>query len=945
MEKTTLTPFEQLKRRINREFPKKKLVGDIVISEDEYVLIVDYFQGVYRRIAYGLHNYPPDPVVAVALVQIGIRHYDSNFWGHVANVLGVESLPSNQQTRIGAFFYNTLKRYNRLNLGPSERVKNILMHGFVSDFYADDLFNFLFAFYRIDLERDLSRLDRSMMNELIDVISRNDNTGRTYLIVQQTADAILINPRGSKVRIRRLLNLIDRCFWLRLIPVNPINRLSKCFIRWQNNSKEFSVELQKYHVGSYKGQGKKSFLSPYLKCNFSNTTFSLIFPSQLIKFDCLDHVYWRISGKYGLTYYDVDLYEGVIGYKTGELSVGISAELLFEKFDIDLMCGSQRLRRFRIDNDCARFFNKHGEYIQPESLPVGEAFAFTVFGDLIFSEGFIDSERRGDLSLSYFDLQYGDILRLPGSKPLSVGKKFEEGILPRGRLAGAYAINTDGEQVCIYKKPPTVLIKILPSREVGTRILINDHQYRLFDETTTVVSLNERNEEMGYIINLADYNCINDGIYRVAVDVPNDRSNRYWEFCLINDFSFEFEDAPYVFSPRGTILFKEALEIIPDEQSEKLSGENAFNFEIDNNSDDIMFWFKTVSGVIIPVIISVPVFKWKFGDTDWEIEAPSEIWHSDFPTWIYIKYPNDTIRMYMDDSANDEVAEGSAIFAKLKEKNIFLCDMTRFKSWFGRDQDIRKIYLDFPNNTQEFISVVTRSTVRSCTISGDYKNNTLICKLEIIGKAKYYADIKCDGIIIAEKHFVHEGYLEIKTRIISGKYRVTVFEEEDDDTGFGNANFLYVDEFKQDILNPYDLNGKNILINHIKKSEDSVFSIPLNCRYVIEDLYQKEKTDKHSYYGRMTVSRNSGHAFLAFSDVRVEFLSLNKLNLTRITFLDDEEYYEFLYDTKKRIILKDGDMRLPRGERYRRYTSLFPDEYIFIISFIESKSSKAQGGI
>jgi len=44
MGRVVLSPFIWLKRRILREFPKKKFVGDIVITGDEYALLIEPVQ-------------------------------------------------------------------------------------------------------------------------------------------------------------------------------------------------------------------------------------------------------------------------------------------------------------------------------------------------------------------------------------------------------------------------------------------------------------------------------------------------------------------------------------------------------------------------------------------------------------------------------------------------------------------------------------------------------------------------------------------------------------------------------------------------------------------------------------------------------------------------------------------------------------------------------------
>ncbi len=227
--KRSLTPFERLNKRILKEFEKKTFIGDINIKENEYEILIDYFRTKCKALFNSYANTINDPVFATALVQIGIKYYDGRLWPHIAKVLGIKKINLNHRYFIGESFIKTLSSSNKVMLDKSQIVNNILMYGFVSDYYANDMFDFLFKYYNIDLERDLERNNRDMMNGLIEIIQRNDNTGRTYLLVKQTADAIGVNIRGGKIRIRRFLRLIDRCFWEGITPANPISRLSILF--------------------------------------------------------------------------------------------------------------------------------------------------------------------------------------------------------------------------------------------------------------------------------------------------------------------------------------------------------------------------------------------------------------------------------------------------------------------------------------------------------------------------------------------------------------------------------------------------------------------------------------------------------------------------------------------------------------------------------------------
>jgi hypothetical protein len=946
--KRTLTPFEKLKKRILKEFPKKKLIGDIIITNEEYDLLIDYFKTKYNNLIRSYTHIINDPIFATILVQIGIKHYNGNFWGHVASILGVEKVNPIHQGWIGESFINTLLLNDKIMLDKSERVGNILMHGFVSDYYANEMFDFLFKYYNIDLERDLQRNDAAMMNNFVDIIKRNDNTGRTHMLVKQTASAITANTRGGKIRIRRILRLIDKCFWEQITPVNPVSRLSILFNNWQENSEEFKQQYHKYTNGFTMTKGKKSYSSPYIKCNFITTKFKLVFPTQLIKFEYAEDIRWNIYRQRQCKTMSAVLYHAVTGYKTEEQYINIDSSDIFNEFRIELTHGDNRIKTFKIKADCIRFFDKDGDYLNSDNnLPTGEVYAFTKENETPISHALVENEPLGKLVRSYFEFEYGDIIRLPDSKTISIGKKLEEGLLPRKLLKEAYAV-IDNTNLPVYSTPPTVLLKIAEHRAAGTVININNNRYRLFDKETTIVDLGDRSGEKGYIINLSEYGCTRDGIYTIYIDVPSDRTNRFWQFALVDGITYEFEDAPYIFKLRGTIRFNEGLKIHPSSKyTIKNNDENSFNFDISSDMDYIGFEYKTKE-ITIPLIFNLPVFKWKFDDGEWNVQKPSDIWHSDFPSIVYIKYPEDKIRFSMDEQLGNESELGEQIisYSKSRAKGLFECDVNRFKSWFGREKIIRKVFMDLPNNRPEFASVITQSVVVNHILKGDYEAGTLIGEFDIVGNANYYVDVVLieANKKLAEKLPIVGDKFQIESTLNSGLYEITVFEDEEDDSGFGVSNYLTIGEFKHNIINPYNLEGKSLEIKHIKNVEYSLSYMQLSRNHIIDNLKLVDIDDKYNYKGRLLIKNSFNNQYVAY-DVNVEFYDLNKLQNIYLTYYDGYDYIEFMYDNNSQVIVKKEEEGLRRSVRYRRYDSLYPYEFEYIVTFRDNLAVINQASI
>lgn len=943
--KKIISPLEKLEKRVLKQFLIKKFIGDITITDEEYALLIQHFKAGYNAITSRGSHKLIDPVFATALVHIGIKNYDGNFWGHVARVLGQERVNANHQTWIALSFIDTLKKYKKLILDENERVNNILMHGFVCDNYANDFFNFLFAYYRIDLDRDIDRNDKTSMDSLVEIMTRNDNTGRTYWLVKQTADAVRVNTRGCKIRIRRLLKLIDKRFWESVTPTSSGNRITRLFNEWQEGSKEFELEYNEYNAcGS--GGGKKRFSAPFLRCDdFKLPSFKLKLPTQLVKNEYADDLHWSINIDNEQFDIKARLYQAVTGYKTEEESIELSRKCLFQSISVDLLCGKEKIRGFKIKADCIRFFDKDGDYVRDDSLTCGEVFSFTKSTEIVLSDALIDNVPRGDLLFSYFDFQYGDIVRLPDGKPVSIGKKIEEGLIQRGRIPKATAINGDSH-IPIYRNAPSVLLRIPKTKTNGTMIRINDRIYRMFDKQTLEIKavefeLSDRSGDIGYQINLIDFACSADGIYEVAIDVPNDRTNRYWKFALIKGMSYEFEDSPYIFKKKGTISFGNDMNIgaIYSDHVEKIKDENKFNFTIVPSETDLHFDI-AIENTVLKLSFDLPVLNWNFDHGDWQIEKPLELWYSNFPTKICFTFPEDKIILSMDEQIdNDDTDEEQSVeFVKSKETGIFECDVTRFKSWLSREQGMRTVYIDLPSRHIAFFDIVTRSTVVSSTIKGDFDTNELVGEFDIIGQATYYADIECENEIIAEKALIENGTIRVKSNLNSGIYKVTLFEDEDDETGFGEQNYMFIGEFSCELLNPNDLQGNTIMIKQVKKSENSQFAMPLNCDYKICNLVRDSHND-NNYQGEMVVEGAFGNV-LAFFPANVEFYDLNKLKYAYITFTDSRYNEEdfFLYDNERGHLVKKEQKRLPSAVKYRRYEVLYPEDYVFEVFFVSSPS-------
>lgn len=225
----------------------------------------------------------------------------------------------------------------------------------------------------------------------------------------------------------------------------------------------------------------------------------------------------------------------------------------------------------------------------------------------------------------------------------------------------------------------------------------------------------------------------------------------------------------------------------------------------------------------------------------------------------------------------------------------------------------------------------------------DFESEEIVGELSIIGKANYYVDVILleTKAILVEKMPVILGKFTTGATLGSGLYKVTVFEDEEDDTGFEIANYWPIDEFNQEIINPYNLDGKSIEIKNIRKDESTLFQMQLRSKYIVCNLKRENESDKHTYKGRLLMKTINGYNHVEY-DVNVNFYDLNKLQYSYLTYYDGYDFVEFLYDLNQNSIVKVEEQGLKRAVRYRRYDSLYPEDYIYAVIFINDVPSSNQ---
>ena len=355
--------IKQIRRRIEREFDKKKYISDIRISDNEYAFLKEYLMNGLKKRTTNLD----DPLFAVAVVQVACKSYnEGNFWDSFFNELG---LPRTQTVikRIGDTFYQTLVRHGKFVSGQGETRENVLLHTFVSDNALEAYFTFLFRFYLLDLNRDIEMLDKEQIDELVESICLESAKGRTYMLLQHTRQAVAANKTGAKIRLRNQIKRMNRLFMRQEDLKKTDHRIYAAMDEWAARNEEFIIERDRSReVG--RSRGSKRFASPYYHFDRAAGEFLLILPEQRISFEHGTDISWVIP-EYDKTISAELSTNYVSSYRTGTEQFKISASSMLNGYTAYLQDGSgDTIRRFPYPATAAVFFDSDGDQVSLGSI-------------------------------------------------------------------------------------------------------------------------------------------------------------------------------------------------------------------------------------------------------------------------------------------------------------------------------------------------------------------------------------------------------------------------------------------------------------------------------------------------------------------------------------------------------------------------------------------------
>lgn len=447
-----LSEKEKFFRRIEKEFDRTTLIGDIDISSVEEWQLKKYMLDALDVVAFGNGVILHPKIFAFGLVRFAMKHYESKtFWPYLKQEYGL-SVPGVNQWRINEKFKEIMQDNNKVyDDCDNNYIQNICMHAFVCDKYAYRFFDYMFDFWRLDLSRSIENCTDDSGNDLFEILIEEVTNGGQDIKLH-TSMALKMNPKGCKNRFRRVLRMIDNSYWNDADYSSSNNRITVLFNKWKNDPKSsFAREIAKTTSSRKHGRGEKLLSRPTIVFSPSDNSFRLFLPKQVLR-GCTEdeNPYWDITVCDKHKKMLANLLRGKAFLFTEETSIRIDKEHLFEEIDIKLSSEKRIYYRRIIKSDDIRFFNSklrnidsYDDYITKDISHVLVKKDKTI--DYI-NGSFEACDRTGDdFDLYSLEPSVGDILILPNNHALSFGQPLVEGIISEHRIDGVKALYGDVE--------------------------------------------------------------------------------------------------------------------------------------------------------------------------------------------------------------------------------------------------------------------------------------------------------------------------------------------------------------------------------------------------------------------------------------------------------------------------------------------------------------------
>lgn len=984
------SPLEKLNLKVGKQFKKKLLIGDIALSEEDLIELKRYMTDELQRLNWSSSfkfsgsfepHYPQ--LFAVGLVRFAMEYYEQKtFWPYFIKEYGVNVDGNKQGELHDVFRYIMVTNGKKYDDDVSMKIDNISMHSFVTDKCAPQLFDYLFYFWRVDLNRNIDNLrgetGKQIYKLLLEEMSQTKQNAAN--VMKHTSLAIINNKPSCNLRIRRILNLIDECYWNQTEAPNTGNRISRLLNTWMRNPKgEFQKAYQqKQRLHSVRGESL--FYSPLLCINYSANSFSIKLPRQILK-GCTEDEYphWIIEDENKIIdSITPDLLQSKIAIQTDECVIALESKYLFKKLKLTLASSVHKYVSFPIKPAEYRFFNEKGELVSYDNkyIPCGNLTCFSLspeFPEVLYGD---ESEIYSyeNLRVCQYNLTRGDILLFPDKTAIQAGEKLHDGLAGAHALLDVHVVDSDCE-LDVYNELPKVLFKATREQLTGTGLIVKsgcgEKRFKVVDRKYYEFKLDDTLDDIyAYVIDLNDFE-ISEGFVHIHLDIPHGKWSYNYGICYLKDLHFGFVGVPYVFSEWGRIEFSKNTPILIDDDTwDQTENTNRLFFNFDKSNKNCsskvancrLNLYYLLNNEKLKLSFDIPALFWKYEkDDEWSSSSPANILLKSIPSHMYVKGPFAfTGKRTCLDLDGATLAEEAMISAqKVSGQNYFEFPLLQMKSWLNPDMDSCTVSIVLDGTKHHLFNVICRSKILNHIIYGDFENGIIYGKFDIEGAEQYIVNVSRKDVSIAEVPLI-DGRFEVEANVEEGKYDVTVFELEDSDDGFDDVSSFVIGEFEVDIIDKFNFVDKSIEITAIQDSNKRFKPLELFARHIVTDLNRIGGYDEFStlnrdivgirddieledclyYTGILRVVANDRET--AAFDVLLAFYDksdISKVSILR--FVYDEkypEYQELFYNALTRTLIeREMDAGKNKFSVKQNLRILYDDEYELSIEIVNNQ--------
>ena len=576
-----------------------KLLSEINLTDEELKLIRNHSKLLVSLALNGFRS--KDILSAYVMMDVGMRNYhDGAYWDDLWNEVEVIH-SSNDQSTLGQFFIETIKRYDLAVFREEKRkyVNNIMMHAFIpeNEGYRDAFFNFVLRFYRIVLNSSVPEDLDEKLQTMADVFRENSLSDYPEMssipLIASTKYALSdVSYFGGTVRkiIRRFAQDYDT--------VEEVNlgRYEESYRAWINSHSNGRVKRRSI--------GEK----PYVHFNIDRNQLMLVIPAREVSRAGNIPIEVEISGEKRtdsvvatVQFGKAITEEKVLIMNWNPLSpfvVRIDGNQIMKNEDLDLM-----------------ILNRNGN--QRHKVALGFNMVVIPKGTVVNLQTNTVYEME-DFSIEAFIINRGELLDVSGHK-FAVEEEISADIHVVSPCLDISCEDQDGNRIDVYAKHPVIRIGKAISKRFKLTIShgFNVVNFDSFEQLASNPNMKQSGDDLLLDLSSA-IKSLDGGVFRIRYN-----GREMYRYLLIRDFEFHFERNLYEEDEISTVYY-----------SGNLEGKS-----FDTKSGVVVLDPLTIDGSEFTIILQVPSRRFSFDKKNWHMFGEVMYYRDTQASEIYIYCP------------------------------------------------------------------------------------------------------------------------------------------------------------------------------------------------------------------------------------------------------------------------------------------------------------------